>query len=118
AGRLDGGFAAWVAAGLPVADLDTVGAGEVRGTVLDVRQDAEYADGRIPGAVHVEAGELRRPVWRVPRGPLTVMCAHGDRAMTAASLLRRHGHADLTVAIGRPDDWSRATGQPLERSVA
>lgn len=118
AGRLAGGYAAWVAAGLPVAGLDTVDAGEVQGTVLDVRQDDEYADGHIPGAVHVEAGDLRRPVWRVPHGPLTVMCARGDRAVTAASLLRRFGHAELTVAVGGPDDWSRATGRPLERSVA
>jgi hydroxyacylglutathione hydrolase len=45
---------------------------------------------------------------------VTMMCGHGERAMTAASLLERGGHADVRVLAGGPDDWSSATGQPLE----
>ena len=43
------------------------------------------------------------------------MCGHGERAMTAASLLARAGHHDLRVALGGPKDWRRATGQALAR---
>jgi rhodanese-related sulfurtransferase len=44
------------------------------------------------------------------------MCGHGERAMTAASLLERAGHKDLRVAHGGPKEWQRATGQTLARS--
>jgi len=42
-----------------------------------------------------------------------VMCGHGERAMTAASLLRRAGHSGLAVLAGGAGDWSAATGRPL-----
>jgi hypothetical protein len=44
------------------------------------------------------------------------MCGHGERAMTAASLLartRRTGLAVLAVLAGGPGDWSTATGAAL-----
>ena len=42
------------------------------------------------------------------------MCGHGERAMSAASLLLRTGRRDLVVLAGGPDDLARAIGQPLE----
>jgi rhodanese-related sulfurtransferase len=45
------------------------------------------------------------------------MCAHGERAMTAASLLARAGRGGLRVVVGGgPAEWSAATGQPLAGS--
>ena len=44
------------------------------------------------------------------------MCGHGERAMTAASLLARLGHRELAVAIGGPGDWAAARDHPLEAS--
>jgi hydroxyacylglutathione hydrolase len=88
------------------------------GVVLDVRQASEVADGHLPGAVTVELGALagdRLPA-QLPEGPVTVMCSHGQRAMTAASLLARAGHKDLGVVHGGPQDWQRATGQALASS--
>ena len=121
AGELAGGMAAWRAAGLPQAQLPLVEAeqlGDQPGVVLDVRQASEVADGHLPGAVAVELGTLagnQLPAGQVA-GPTTVMCAHGERAMTAASLLERAGRRDLRVARGGPQDWQRATGQALARS--
>ncbi|GLZ35132.1 Zn-dependent hydrolase [Lentzea sp. NBRC 105346] len=63
--------------------------------VLDVRQDREYAAGHVPGAVHVELGEL--PGRELSKEPTVVMCAHGERAMSGASILERAGHRDLAV---------------------
>jgi hydroxyacylglutathione hydrolase len=120
-GELAGGVAAWRAAGLPVARLPLVRAERLDdqpGAVLDVRQASEVADGHLPGAVAVELGALadgRLPA-ALPAGPVTVMCGHGERAMTAASLLARAGHQDLRVARGGPREWQRATGQALARS--
>jgi hydroxyacylglutathione hydrolase len=45
------------------------------------------------------------------------MCGHGERAITAASLLHRAGHRDLTVLVGSADDWAAATGKALEHGA-
>jgi hydroxyacylglutathione hydrolase len=121
AGELAGGMAAWQAANLPQAQLPVVEADQLDdepGVVLDVRQASEVADGHLPGAVAVELGALARDrqSGELPEGPVTVMCAHGERAMTAASLLERAGRKDLRVVHGGPRDWRRATGKALARS--
>jgi glyoxylase-like metal-dependent hydrolase (beta-lactamase superfamily II)/rhodanese-related sulfurtransferase len=119
-GELAGGMAAWQDAHLPEAQLPLIQAERLDqpGVVLDVRQASEITDGHLPGAVTVELGALggdRLPA-QLPQGPVTVMCAHGERAMTAASLLERAGHKDLRVVHGGPEDWQRATGKALTRS--
>ena len=119
-GELAGGMTAWRAAGLPEAQLPLVEAehlGNQPGRVLDVRQASEVADGHLPGALTVELGALADDglARALPDGPVTVMCGHGERAMTAASLLARAGHKDLQVAHGGPKEWQRATGQALAR---
>jgi hydroxyacylglutathione hydrolase len=120
AGELAGGMGAWRSAGLPevrieIAEAET--AGQPNGTVLDVRQHDEVAAGHLPGARHVELGALADAgATELPAGALAVMCGHGERAMTGASLLQRAGHRDLTVLVGGPSDWSRALRQPLEPS--
>jgi hydroxyacylglutathione hydrolase len=117
-GELAGGMAAWRAADLPQAQLHVIEAERLDdqpGVVLDVRQASEVADGHLPGAVAVELGALggdRLPA-QLPQGPVSVMCSHGPRAMTAASLLARAGHKDLSVVHGGPRDWQRATGKAL-----
>lgn len=117
-GELAGGMAAWKAAGAPVAAVPLVSAaqlGSLHGVeVLDVRQDAEFAAGHLPGARHVELGAVAGHAARLPERPTVVMCGHGERAMSAASLLTRAGHRQLTVLTGGPDDWSAATGRPLQ----
>jgi hydroxyacylglutathione hydrolase len=120
-GELAGGMAAWRAAGLPQAQLPLVEAeqlDEQARVVLDVRQASEVADGHLPGALAVELGTLAddRQQEELPQGPVTVMCGHGERAMTAASLLERAGRKDLRVARGGPKEWRRATGRALARA--
>jgi hydroxyacylglutathione hydrolase len=120
-GELAGSMATWRDAGLPEAQLPLVEAERMDdqpGALLDVRQASEVADGHLPGALAVELGALagdRQPA-ELPEGPITVMCGHGERAMTAASLLARAGHHDLRVAHGGPQDWQRFTGKALARS--
>jgi rhodanese-related sulfurtransferase len=85
------------------------------GGVIDVRQEDEFASGHLPDAHHVELGALPGTA-KLPPGPLTLMCEHGERAMTGASVLERGGRRDLTVLVGGAPDWSQASGQPLVRS--
>jgi rhodanese-related sulfurtransferase len=81
--------------------------------VLDIRQAGEYAAGHLPGANLVELGDLSRDAAYLPHGPVTVMCGHGERAATGASLLERAGHHGAAILIGGPDDWTQATGRAL-----
>lgn len=110
-GEIDGGIDAWTAGGLPVSILPLVDHAGIDGLVLDVRQAGEWRTGHLPDAIHVELGAV--PDMAVPDGPVTVMCGHGERAMTGASLLAARGTTDVRVLTGGPDDWSRATRRTL-----
>jgi glyoxylase-like metal-dependent hydrolase (beta-lactamase superfamily II) len=114
AGELLGGLGSWTAAGGTVTRMPLVGPDAVGDrAVLDVRQTGEFAAGHLPGATHIELGALATGAAAMPAEPVIVMCGHGERAMTAASLLARTGTRDLAVLVGGAEDWSDATGRPL-----
>jgi rhodanese-related sulfurtransferase/glyoxylase-like metal-dependent hydrolase (beta-lactamase superfamily II) len=114
AGQLDGGMAAWLAGGGLTGEIELIKADRADGrAVLDVRQDAEYVSGHVPGAAHIPLGDLPGRAQDAPREAV-VMCGHGERAMTAASLLKRAGHRDMSVLAGGPGDWAAATGRRLQ----
>lgn len=103
-GELAGGVDAWHAAGrdvarMPLVDADTAGGRQV----VDVRQRSEFVSGHVPGAVNVELGSLTQRADEVPEGPVLAHCGHGERAMSAASLLERAGRRDVAVLAGGPD---------------
>jgi hydroxyacylglutathione hydrolase len=115
AGAIDGGMAAWAASGQPVIRTKLARPNEIASRrVLDVRQDSEFAAGHLPGATHIELGDLPDRSAELPDEPTVVMCGHGERAAGGASLLERAGHTDVTVLVGGPDDWARDTGRSLE----
>jgi hydroxyacylglutathione hydrolase len=108
-------MAAWHAAGAPVGRLPLVTADRLdRARVLDIRQESEFTAGHIPGARHVELGDIAARTGDLPLGPIVVMCGHGERAMSAASLLARAGHHHLAVLDGGPDTCAAVTGRPLQ----
>jgi len=117
AGQLAGGIAAWQAAGGPVETTELVSADRIGDrAVLDVRQDAEYASGHVPGAEHIELGDLPGREQAVPDGAV-VMCGHGERAMTAASMLQAAGRRGLAVLAGGAQDWAAEAGRPLQEGT-
>jgi rhodanese-related sulfurtransferase len=112
-GELSGGMAAWTAVGFESSQIALVPAAEAAGTIVDIRQAPEFAAGHIPGALHVELGSVQHA--ELPRRePLTVMCGHGERAMSAASILQAGGHQELAVGLGGPSDWASTSGRALE----
>ena len=113
AGELTGGFTTWPANTLPVTSIELIEPTAPDGSaILDVRQLDEFRSGHIPGARNVELGALPA-ADNLPSGHLTVMCGHGERAMTGASILERSGRDDLAVLVGGPSDWATASGRPL-----
>jgi hydroxyacylglutathione hydrolase len=118
AGTLASALPAWEAAGNRVAVTRLLAPGQVDpAAVVDVRQAGEYAGGHLPGARNIELGALSRQAPGLAGRPVVVMCGHGERAATAASVLERMGHAGVAVLPGGPPDWSAATGMPLESSA-
>lgn len=115
AGELVGAMASWTAAGQPVTAIPLITAERIGAArVLDIRQDNEFASGHVPAADHIELGSLAGRAATLPPGPTVLMCGHGERAMSAASLLARAGRQDVAVFGGGPQDWSEATGRPVE----
>lgn len=118
AGHLAGGMRAWRAAGGELRHIRFLPAGRLEGRpYVDVRQDAEYAAGHVPSAVHIELGDLAAHADDVPACAV-IACARGDRAMTAASLLERAGRRDLAVLAGGPDDFAATHGLTLTGAQA
>ncbi len=110
AGKLLGSIETWQAAGRPVRAIDLVDADHFHRNIVDVRQANEYVTGHVPGAVNVELGLVNTS--RLDEAGWTVMCGHGERAMTAASILSTRGY-NVNVFDGGPDTWASATGQTL-----
>ncbi|MEU5894367.1 rhodanese-like domain-containing protein [Streptomyces sp. NPDC047461] len=115
AGHLE--WPAWQADGGQQQTIDLLTADRIADRpVLDIRQRAEHVTGHIAGAIHIELGDLAGHADEAPAGAV-VACGHGERAMTAASLLARAGHGDLAVLDGGPGDWAKATGRTLEEGA-
>ena len=114
AGELAGGMAAWEAAGL-ASRADPARArrrGGRRRSWTSARTPSS-PPGTSPARCTSSSARSPRPAVAAA-GPLTLMCGHGERAMTAASILAAAGHRDLAVAVGGPADWAAATGRTLE----
>jgi glyoxylase-like metal-dependent hydrolase (beta-lactamase superfamily II)/rhodanese-related sulfurtransferase len=116
-GELAGGVAAWAADAGKLRSIRLVKPGGVdTPVVVDVRQHSEHATGHLPHAELIELADLASHTTDLPSGRATVMCGHGERAATAASLLERAGRTNLSIMVGGPADWATATGHALDTS--
>ena len=95
-GYLDGGIAAWIDAGRPLAHIPQVSPQELQQTtaphiVLDVRSDTEWNSGHIEGAKHIMLGDLPHQLSQLDRQhTIYVVCGSGYRSSIAASILSAH----------------------------
>lgn len=108
-GRVDGGFDAWRAAGLPTGHIRQITARDLRDriarrdtlAILDVRSPREWRDGHIDRATHVPVGDVSAQAAALPRqAPIATLCEGGYRASLAASLLARAGMRNVVNVIG------------------
>lgn len=122
-GYLDGGIKAWREAGCALQMLPQITPKALfqrRKTdpmlhLLDVRSDAEWAEGRISGAQHLFAGTLAQNADQLPAKdrPIAITCSTGYRSTVAASVLQRLGFTQLINVTGGMTAWTRA-GLPVE----
>ncbi|MCE3267689.1 MAG: beta-lactamase domain protein [Solirubrobacterales bacterium] len=120
-GYLRGGMTAWRSEGRPVERIELIDTaqlaerlGDDGPVVLDVRDADEFAEGHIPGSVHIPFGDLPARLDEVPRdGTIAAICSGGKRSGLAASVLQRGGFDVIHVAHGGVGTW-RADGRPIE----
>ena len=76
--------------------------GMSEGVLIDVRDQAEYEAGHIPGSVNVPMDSLSRITtdWPDRNTPLFLYCAIGRRSKQVASRLQALGYANVTSIGG------------------
>jgi hydroxyacylglutathione hydrolase len=84
--------------------------------LLDVRERSEWDAGHIPGSIHTPYHDIHELPSELDAGQsVAAVCASGQRAAIAASLLKRLGAADaIHVVDGGVPRWERE-GWPVER---
>jgi hydroxyacylglutathione hydrolase len=117
AGFLEGGVLAWDAAQRPLARMDQITVDELRERlredaglqVVDVRREAEWQTGHVPGAVHMPLHKLSEQAASLDRSrPVAAICAGGYRSSIATSALERLGFPKVINVVGGMAAWTGA----------
>ena len=95
--------------------LDDFAAAHSQGAyVVDVREAAEVAGGRVPGAVHIPMNDIPAHVDDMPQdAPVFVICQSGNRSRAVVDHLRSRGVSAFNVSEGT-SGWAQR-GWPLDR---
>ncbi len=99
-------------------EIDEVSSGDVlerlaadgRPLLLDVREQDEWQEGHLPGAIHVPRGNLESRIESVVPDrsrEIVIYCAGGARSAFAAKSLTELGYENVTSMIGGFTDWKR-----------
>jgi molybdopterin/thiamine biosynthesis adenylyltransferase/rhodanese-related sulfurtransferase len=78
--------------------------------LLDVREQDEWDEGHLPGAVHIPRGNLESRVEQTLPDrdtPVLVYCAGGSRSAFAAKTLEELGYETVWSLAGGFTDWKR-----------
>lgn len=124
-GYLHGGMTSWHEAHLGVERIERLRAEDLPARasadaglqILDVRERNEWEAGHIPDSTHVPYHELTTfPAELDAERPIATICASGQRAAVAASLLARSGaERVIHVTDGGVQTWARS-GHSIERA--
>lgn len=101
-----------------VADVKRRMASGEKFLLVDVREDNEWANGHLPGAVHMGRGVIERDIeTRVPETStkMILYCGGGFRSALVADNLQRMGYTDVESMDGGWRGWTEA-GLPTEKS--
>ena len=90
------------------------------GLLIDVRNENEFEDGFVPGAVNVPRGLIEFRIWKLVGFPdktnmntkMMLYCASGGRCALATKTLQDLGFTNATSVDMRFDDWVKA-GYPV-----
>jgi len=101
--------------------IKEVGTGEIQAmadsTIVDVREDAEWDQGHLPGAMHLSRGVLEYRVEKLlpdKDAPIVLYCGGGGRSALAADVLQEMGYTNVCSLAGGFRGWT-AAGLPTEK---
>jgi rhodanese-related sulfurtransferase len=80
-------------------------------TIVDTREDNEWARGHIPNAVHLGKGVIERDIEKaIPDKETTIVlyCGGGYRSALAAENLQRMGYRNVISMDGGWRGWTEA----------
>ena len=83
--------------------------------LVDVREESEYAQDHLPGAIHLGKGVIERDIEeRVPKqdSPVVLYCGGGYRSALAADNLQKMGYTNVLSMDGGIRGW-REKNLPL-----
>jgi len=80
--------------------------------LIDVREEHEFAAGRVPGAINLPMSTLGDRLDELPEGEFDVICQGGVRSARVVEALEARGYTATNVE-GGTGDWA-AQGFPLE----
>ena len=86
--------------------------------LVDVREESEWARGRLPGALHLSKGVIERDIEKVipdKSAPIVLYCGGGFRSALAADNLQKMGYTRVISMDGGWRAWTEA-GYPTEGS--
>ena len=85
--------------------------------VLDVREQAEYAQSHILNSRGLPLSQIEARIADIEKfkdKPVIVYCATGNRSSTAAALMRKHGFSSVFNLSGGFAAWQQA-GLPVQK---
>ena len=85
--------------------------------LVDVREESEWARGRLPGALHLSKGVIERDIEKaIPdkSAPIVLYCGGGFRSALAADNLQKMGYTSVISMDGGWRAWTEA-GYPTVR---
>jgi rhodanese-related sulfurtransferase len=80
-------------------------------TLIDVREDGEWAKGHLPGAIHLGKGIIERDIENTVPGkatPMVLYCGGGYRSALAAESLQKMGYTNVMSMDGGWRGWTDA----------
>lgn len=86
-------------------------------TLIDTREESEFAAGHAAGAIHLSKGIIERDIeTKAPdkAATLVLYCGGGYRSALAADNLQKMGYANVISLDGGWRAWSEA-GMPVEK---
>jgi hydroxyacylglutathione hydrolase len=106
-GYLEGGFAAWKAAGKPIETVNRITPEQfarhwkIEDIVYDIRRDGEYAAEHVAEAYHRPLSNINDWINKIDKTkPFTMYCGSGYRSMIAASILKARGYDNFIEVAG------------------
>lgn len=75
--------------------------------VVDIRDDAAFAAGHIPNAVHLHNSNIQEFIQQADLdAPLLVCCYHGHMSQSAAAYLAEQGFSETYSLDGGFEAWA------------